>query len=159
MPTYIQHHQQQTGPFDDAAVLAGLRDGTYAPDALAWREGMAEWQPLRALYPSVPPAMPGQAPPPMSAPRLGDDAGLRFLLPVGRSPWAIAAGYLGLLSVVLVPAPFAVLVSIIAIRDVRKSRATPHPRHGLGRAIFGLVMGILFTILGLFVLMGSAFPR
>ena len=61
---------------------------------------------------------------------------MRLLLPVGRSPWAIAAGYFGLLSVLFVPAPLAVIFALAAIYDIRR-----HPRkHGMGRAIFGLVM-------------------
>ena len=35
---------------------------------------------------------------------LGDDAAIRMLIPVGRSALAIAAGYAGLLSVLLFPA-------------------------------------------------------
>jgi hypothetical protein len=87
-------------------------------------------------------------PPPLPAAEsqsLGDNAGMRMLLPVGRSAWAIAAGYVGLISVLVVPAPLAILLSIIAIRHIRKSKATEHPKHGMGRAIFGLVMGVIFT--------------
>jgi hypothetical protein len=72
---------------------------------------------------------------------------MRLLLPVGRSGWAIAAGYFGLISVLVVPAPIALILSIIAIRDIRKSKNTPHPKHGSGRAIFGAVMGTLFTVI------------
>jgi hypothetical protein len=72
----------------------------------------------------------------------GDDVGMRLLLPVGRSVWAIAAGYLGLISVLLVPAPFAVLTSILAMRDMRRNPKL----HGMGRAVFGLVMGSLGSI-------------
>jgi hypothetical protein len=94
---------------------------------------------------------PGAAPPFAVPPRsIGDDAGMRFLLPVGRSGWAIAAGYLGLISVLLLPAPLAVLCGILAIRDIQK-----HPdRHGMGRAIFGLVLGGLGTILLVAMLVG-----
>jgi hypothetical protein len=82
-------------------------------------------------------------PPGHARPRpLGDDAAMRFLLPVGRSLWAIAAGYMGLLSVLLLPAPVAVVLAIVAIRDIQQNPE----KHGMGRAIFGLVMGILFTI-------------
>lgn len=83
---------------------------------------------------------PAEFPPDPNQPKsLGDDAAMRMLLPVGRSLWAIAAGYLGLFSVLFCPAPFALLVSLIAIWDIRT-----HPeKHGLGRAIFGLVMGLL----------------
>jgi hypothetical protein len=94
---------------------------------------------------------PGAAPPFAAPPRpIGDDAGMRLLLPVGRSGWAIAAGYLGLISVLLFPAPLAVLCGILAIRDMHK-----HPdRHGMGRAIFGLVLGGLGTILLVAMLVG-----
>lgn len=74
---------------------------------------------------------------------LGQNAGVRLLLPVGRSVWAVIAGYLGLLSLLLLPAPLAILFSIIAIVDIIRSRRNPHPKHGLGRAIFGLIMGLV----------------
>ncbi len=70
--------------------------------------------------------------------RLEDDPLARLALPIGRSPWAIAAGYLGLISLLGFPAPFAILFSVIAIRDIRRN-----PKHrGMGRAIFGLLMGL-----------------
>jgi hypothetical protein len=100
---------------------------------------------ITALPPGV--AAPPFVPPPRP---IGDDAGMRLLLPVGRSGWAIAAGYLGLISVLLLPAPLAVLCGILAIRDIKK-----HPdRHGMGRAIFGLVLGGLGTILLVAMLVG-----
>ncbi len=74
---------------------------------------------------------------------IGDDAGMRLLLPVGRSPLAIVAGYLGLVSVIFIPAPFALVIGILAIIDIKKN---PH-KHGMGRAIFGTVMGLIFTLL------------
>jgi hypothetical protein len=93
---------------------------------------------------------PPGAVPPFPVKSLGEDAGIRLLLPVGRSFWAIAAGYAGLFSVLLFPAPIALILSIIAIYDIKR-----HPdRHGMGRAIFGLVMGILFTIGLIFAVIG-----
>jgi Domain of unknown function (DUF4190) len=72
---------------------------------------------------------------------IGQDAGIRMLIPVGLTGWAIASGYLGLISVLLIPAPFALLTGILAIREMRRN-----PRkHGMGRAIFGIVMGTIFT--------------
>jgi hypothetical protein len=79
---------------------------------------------------------------------IGDDVGLRMLLPVGRSGWAIASGYLGLLSVLLIPAPFAILTGILAIRHIRSNSKV----HGMGRAIFGLIMGSLGTAVMLLIL-------
>ena len=85
--------------------------------------------------------LPPHAVPPSFEP-LGENAGIRLLLPVGRSFWAIAAGYAGLFAVLFVPAPIALILGIIAIYDIKR-----HPkRHGMGRAIFGLVMGAIFTI-------------
>jgi hypothetical protein len=82
---------------------------------------------------------PACAPPPP----IEESAAIRMLLPIGRSGWAIAAGYAGLFAVLAFPAPIALILGIIAIRDIKR-----HPkRHGMGRAIFGLVMGILGTLL------------
>jgi hypothetical protein len=68
---------------------------------------------------------------------IGDDAAVRMLLPVGRSGWAIAAGYLGLVSVLCLPSPLALICGIMAIREMRRDPS----KHGMGRAIFGIVMG------------------
>ncbi len=66
----------------------------------------------------------------------------------GWSLWAIAAGYVGLFSVLLIPAPLALLLGVVAIVDIKR-----HPKkHGMGRAIFAVVMGVLFTVLLLIVL-------
>ncbi len=84
-------------------------------------------------------------------PDLGEDAMVRMLIPVGRSGWAIAAGYAGLFALLFFPAPIALVLGLVAIWDIRK-----HPkRHGLGRAIFGLVMGAIFTLLMLLILIAA----
>ena len=81
---------------------------------------------------------------------------MRLLIPVGCSPWAMVAGYLGLFAVLFLPAPFALAAGLIAVRDINKSRDTPHPRHGMGRAVFAIIMGGLFTAGGLlFLILGS----
>jgi hypothetical protein len=75
--------------------------------------------------------------------RVGDSAAMRALLPVGRSWWAIAAGYLGLGAIVLYPAPLALLTGLLAVVDIRR-----HPeRHGMGRAVFGILMGAVGSVL------------
>lgn len=59
--------------------------------------------------------------------RRGDEA-LRWLVPVQRSGWAIAAGYAGLFGLVIVPAPIALVLGILALRDLGA-----HPeKHGRG---------------------------
>ena len=72
---------------------------------------------------------------------------MRMLLPVGRSIWAIVSGYAGLLSILLIPAPIALISGILAILEIRASANGPNPKHGMGRAIFGIIMGAIFTIL------------
>jgi hypothetical protein len=84
---------------------------------------------------------------------LGDDALLRMVIPVGRSGWAIAAGYAGLFSLLFVCAPISLILGIIAVVDLRK-----HPeKHGWGRAIFGLVMGAIFSLIFVVMLLIGMF--
>jgi len=90
---------------------------------------------------------------------MGQDAGVRLLLPVGRSMWAIAAGYLGLFAVTLVFAPPALLCGIVAIFDIRKSKLGPNPKHGMGRAVFGIVMGSLGTLVGIYVIVAMILEK
>ena len=73
-------------------------------------------------------------------------------MPVDRSGWAIAAGYLGLFGLIIFPAPLALIAAILAIRDINKSKTSDKPKYGTGRAIFGLIVGILGTGILLFVL-------
>ena len=109
-----------------------------------------------------PPPVPAQDP---YAPRQPSSAlplqrqpssGERMLLPVGRSPLAIIAGYLGLISMIPIFAPFALIFGILAVRDIRKSAGTAQPKHGMGRAIFALIMGALFSILLVIILIAAA---
>jgi len=79
---------------------------------------------------------------PLPPRNLGSDPAVRMLLPVGRSGWAIAAGYAGLFALLFFPAPIALILGIVAIRDIRRHS----DRHGMGRAVFGVVMGTLGTI-------------
>ncbi|MBE3098350.1 MAG: DUF4190 domain-containing protein [Planctomycetes bacterium] len=102
---------------------------------------------------SSPAAAPAGRTPGASAP---GDVGMSPVLPV-LSGWAIAAGYLGLFTLLIVPAPLALATGIYAIVDIRR-----HPtKRGMGRAIFGVVLGALGTLvllLGLFILL-TARPR
>jgi predicted acyltransferase len=72
---------------------------------------------------------------------IGDNAAVRMLLPVGRSGLAIAAGYAGLFAFLVVPAPLALLLGILAVRDLKKNPK----KHGMGRAVFGIITGALGT--------------
>lgn len=87
--------------------------------------------------------------------KIEDDVGMRLLIPVGRSGWAIAAGYLGLFSILMIPAPLAMITGILAVVDIQKSQRTENKKYGMGRAIFGLIMGSLFTFLLIIALLNS----
>ncbi|MBX3095268.1 MAG: hypothetical protein KF812_00240 [Fimbriimonadaceae bacterium] len=78
---------------------------------------------------------------------------LRFVIPVNPSGLAIAAGYLGIFSMIGIAAPFAIIVGYLAIRDCQ---ANPS-KTGIGRAWFGLIAGVLFTIFYLWVLTANPF--
>ena len=160
---------EQRGPVTLEALRAMLAGGQVMWTEMVWSAGMASWSPASAvpdLRPpsasplsgaaAAPPPLPPQPinyagpPPPGERRDIGEDAGMRMLIPVGRSPWAILAGYLGLLSPLLIFAPFALIVSIMAMRDIKRRNT-----HGMGRAVFGVIMGGLFTILGTFAIVAA----
>jgi hypothetical protein len=138
---HVISNGRPVGRFPEYQLVEWVHAGQVNAHDLFWREGMAVPAPAHTLppfavyYPTA---------------REDDEAALRWLLPVGRSGWAIAAGYLGLFSILLVFGPFAIAAGILAVRDLNQ-----HPeKHGLGRAIFGIVAGALGTLVGLIVLLG-----
>lgn len=161
----------QHGPVGEDELRRLVDSGLLGPHDLVWRDGMPAWQPAQdvpglldvvALGPPPLPdpaaprlgiarhapggtigyARPAEYQPPPPGP--GDNAGMRMLLPVGRSGWAIAAGYCGLLSLFCwLLGPAAILCGVMAIRDMRL-----HPeRHGMGRVVTGFVLGGLGTLI------------
>jgi hypothetical protein len=72
---------------------------------------------------------------------IGADAVVRALLPVGRTALSIVAGYLGLTVLLCAPSPLALAVGIWAVIDLKKRPGM----HGMGRAVFGIVMGAVGT--------------
>ena len=147
---YYGQNGAQVGPHTLAEMTQLVSACAITRQTLVWSAGMANWSPaggVAALFdPSaVPPPMPampiGYAVP---SPRqdIAHDAGMRMLLPVGRSGWAIAAGYAGLFAVLVIFAPVALILGIVALMHLKRRPDL----HGKGRAIFGLIMGALFTI-------------
>lgn len=83
-------------------------------------------------------------------PGVVQDPTMRWLLPVGRSGFAIAAGYLGLFGL-FIPGLglLAVIFGWLGLRDIAR-----HPeKGGKGRAWFGIVAGGLLTLLTLLLLL------
>ena len=74
-------------------------------------------------------------------------AGLRLVLPVGRSGYAIIAGYLGLLTLIPFVGIGALFFGILGVKDIKKNEDT----YGMGRSIFGIIMGGLSTLIYLYL--------
>ena len=49
MDYYVFKNNEQTGPFALMDVRERLKDGTFAYEDLAWREGMPDWTPLKEI--------------------------------------------------------------------------------------------------------------
>ena len=49
MGILIYKNDQQQGPFNLATVYQGLADGRFLPDDFVWKDGCADWVPLRTL--------------------------------------------------------------------------------------------------------------
>ena len=96
-------------------------------------------------YASAPPVVPGplQNPNAKSAARQEMERELKHVIPLNTRPLAIVASYVALFSILLFPAPVALLFGLIALADVRN-----HPEAaGKGRAIFAIIMGVLGSAL------------
>ena len=147
-------NQEQIGPISREHLTAAAREGRLLPSDAVWTQNMPQWQAagtVPGLF-STAYAPTAYVPSPESnyypaAPDPADPI-LRMALPIGRSWWAIAAGYFGLFSFLVLPAPVSLVLSLIALQDIRKNPG----KLGKGRAIFGLVMGVLGTLLLVWIL-------
>ena len=150
MEWFVSTNGQKRGPASTEELQTWGRTGRLVVTDLVWRQGLPEWLPAgnvpelaQVFY---------RTPATRAAAPIGADPIMRALLPVGRSGWAIAAGYLGLFSMLFVFAPFAILCGWLAIRDIRRNPQ----KHGMGRAIFGIVMGILGTVVLILIAWSAA---
>ena len=77
---YMQNGQQ-CGPVDTAALLALLNNGTLTPETTVWKEGMANWVPLRTV-----PELAGAIPPGASLRSAPPAPGMGYPLADGETP-------------------------------------------------------------------------
>jgi hypothetical protein len=128
------------GPVPLGQLEQLVASGQVGPQTLVWHEGMPTWVPVHSL-------------PFLNAPqRPRDDGGaLNILIPIApQSGFAIASGYLGLFGFFGITAPLAIIFGILALSDLKK-----HPeKRGMGRAITGIVLGSLCTIIFAMFLIG-----
>jgi GYF domain 2 len=159
MPTYVHKDNEERGPFEDNEIIASLRNGTFSPEDLAWRDGFKQWTPLGKLYPAATPRL---TPPPVRTAqtfRLARVAaqtdrtsgqmtasqfereGVAALVIAAIAPFLWKP--LFLLSVGLVLA--ALVIGIISV--VR------------GRVVSGILLIVFSPVAGLFALAGLAYSR
>lgn len=133
--------EQQNGPFTLAQMQGLARAGQLGPAVTVWTEGMVEW------------VTAGRVPVLFSPPAgASADPAMHLLLPVGpQSGLAIAAGYCGLIGL-LVPlvGPIGLILGFYALGDLKRN---PEKR-GRGRAITGIILGGLGTVIWLLWLIG-----
>ena len=91
----------------------------------------------------------GEALPQFPRPRDSHDDALGLIIPINVSGWAIAASYAGLFALTVVLAPIALILGIVALRDLKRR---PQLR-GKGRAWFGVIMGGIFSLILLIMLL------
>lgn len=143
---FIRRGDQKVGPYTRDQISHMARAGTIAPTDLLWTEGRTDWTHAGNFQGLFPYTTTGPAPYQVGAGNIEHKPGMEWVLPVKTSVWAIIAGYCGLLSVLFIFAPLAVIFGLVALYDIRT-----HPGlHGLGRAIFGIVMGLIFSGLSAF---------
>jgi Tfp pilus assembly major pilin PilA len=61
---WIGQNGEKYGPYSEASVRQWMAEGKFAPDALAWRDGMPDWVPLSHFFFTAPGAAPQPPPPP-----------------------------------------------------------------------------------------------
>ncbi|MEY2149830.1 pilin [Rhodanobacter sp. 115] len=66
--TWIGQNGKQYGPYGEAQIRQWLKEGKLAPDAVAWRDGMADWVPIAQLFPAPAADQPPQPPVPPAPP-------------------------------------------------------------------------------------------
>jgi len=58
MDTYIHRNNLQQGPYTDEQLRELLANSGVSLEDLAWREGLAEWRPLKTFFSSSPTGVP-----------------------------------------------------------------------------------------------------
>ena len=135
---YLLVDGETSGPATLKDLVEEIRSEDLDDRDLLWREGMEEWAPLPEVPEVIGALMAQGIPGPMPPENPDHDPSLRAILPVGRTGLSIAAGYLGVVSLILWPAGvLAIPLGIIALLDLRRKPG----KLGAGRAIFAIVAG------------------
>ena len=166
----VSAERKAEGPFEMDEVTRRAESGQLSSDTLVCPEGGSAWIAAGEEFPTLfrasrPPELPiGLAEPPRPAPRpmpayapqptvapAGDDAAMKVLIPLAVDPVCLLAGYLGLLSVLVIFAPFAIGFGIWGLIRLR---STPDQR-GHVRAAIGIGGGCIGMLLFVGIIIGS----
>lgn len=139
---FVQRGSERFGPYSRELFLEYARAGNFGAGDLVWRPGMAIWESLEAVLARIEGRpMPAPAISTASVPQ-SDNEALKWVVPIGASGFALAASWLAVASLLLLPGPVAVVFGILALRDIKK-----HPtKSGIARAWLGIVVGTLATL-------------
>ncbi len=145
--------RERMGPVSDEGLRALAASGRLHAESFVWTDGLEAWTRLAdtdRFDGYAPPAPPGEVPP-------APDRFAQLLLPSGRSPWAVASGYLAALGVLGIPAPLAVAAGIAGLRDIhRLTRATGRRPPGTARCVAGILVGSALTVVLAWLVMSTA---
>jgi hypothetical protein len=104
---------------------------------------------------TVPPPQAVAYPRAQVQPTSATDDVLKYVIPVNPSIWAIAAGYMGFFSILLIPAPIAIILGVLALKDLKKNPQ----KSGHVRAWFGIGAGSVMTLLSLILIVATLIDR
>jgi len=79
-----------------------------------------------------------------------EDMALGMLVPHKCTALSVIAGYVGIFSLCVIPAPVALLLGILALRDLKHKPGNL----GYSRAIFAIVMGALGSLVAIILMVG-----
>ena len=138
----------QHGPISDLEIRSLISTGQIAPETIIWREGMADWIPLK----DVPEFQSNNATSDSTSPYLSPQAN-NYAAPVPTDGLAITSMVCGILSIVISCMYIGVLLGIPAVitghLSLKKINNSPVAIGGKGMAIAGLVTGYLGSLISL----------
>lgn len=144
MNWHIARDGTQLGTFNEQQVRDGLANGTLLPTDLAWKEGMGDWEPVSsAVKPDAAAGPPGLPPSVMPHRTFAPQPVIQEGSAPGTATASLVCGILGLFLSCLAGIP-AIVLGCIALGKIGKSNGA---LGGRGRAIAGIVLGAIFTLL------------
>jgi type IV pilus assembly protein PilA len=135
---YAEGNRQQRGPLTSEELIALYQSSRIALDTLVWRDGLAQWQPLRTVADEIglviapPPAV--EPPLPLDGPQLEPVVPSPPRIPGFDTPAPRATG----------PGPGAAAPAYASAPGY--PRAAPPPKKTSGCLIIGLVVGLVFLV-------------